>query len=543
MRISFLLLIPQVLRQQHSQRWVVRLFFGLLLCLGLGLHRDYGMSWDEVNNHQNGLVSLNYVAQQLAPDLARRVAAHHSPIPNIRDFPDSDHGPLFEMAASVLGYALTDGDSRSVYFLRHLLVFITFMLGAWGLYYIGKQRFRDWRWGLLGSLLLVASPRFFAEAFYNGKDVVFMSLFTLAVAGLLWLRRRPSLFRAFVHGLLTAMATDIRVQGLLIILPTLFVLLGAQTGQAAAGRHRLGLCAVYVVAALGGTYAGWPYLWATPLAELLQAFHRLHSYPWAFSVLYLGQLIPATQLPWHYVLVWLGITTPVAYSALAMAGTAASLAQALRLRGRWLRTAAGQLDCWLLVWLLGPLAVVIGTHAVLYDGWRHLYFIYPAFLLLAVKGLRELTHLARATRPGRWVAVVVLLAATLEFPVTVVRMVRLHPFQQVYFSFLPGTWAEQLFERDYWGLAYRQGLEWLLQRDASPKLTIQVPWHYPLYNNSLILRPEERARLQYEPSARARYFITGYRWHPQSYLDSVGHEVHQVRAGGVKILSIFERPN
>ncbi|ALD22084.1 hypothetical protein [Hymenobacter sp. DG25A] len=522
-------------------RRLPRIFFALLLLIGGLLHRDYGVSWDEVNNHLNGLVSLNYAARQLAPELAQRVTAGHSPIPDIRQYHDSDHGPVFEMVVSLLGYVLTDGDARPLYFLRHLLVFCTFVLGVGGLYYIGRWRFQDWRWGLVTSILLVLSPRFFAEAFYNGKDIVFMALFTLAVAGLLWMRDQPNLGRVLVLGILTALATDIRVQGLLVALPTLAVLLRLPA-HAYSSSRRAFLILVYLTTTLAVAFLGWPYLWATPVNELWAALNQLDSYFWVEPCLYWGKLIPANQLPWHYLPVWILITTPVSYSLLALLGLSQQLTRLFRSRRTWTWSISAQADAWFALWLLGPLLVVIGTQAVVYDGWRHVYFIYPALLLFTVQGLRSLVRAVRTRRPLRWVAGAFLIAALLELPLTAVRMVRMHPFQQVYFSFLPAPLAEQLFERDYWGLAFRQGLEWLLIHDASPKLTIQmVSMQEPLYNNSLLLPPAERARIQYQPNARARYYITGYRWHPQSYLDSVGREVYHIRADGVKILSIFQR--
>ncbi|WP_303309603.1 hypothetical protein [Hymenobacter sp. BT730] len=530
--------LPQVSR---GALLIPRLFFTLLLLLGLLLHRDYGMSWDEVNNHLNGLVSLNQVAQQLAPDFAQKAAASHSPIPDIRAYPDSDHGPVFEMVVAGLGYLLTDGDARPLYFLRHLLVFCTFVLGVWGLYYIGRWRFQDWRWGLMASGLLVVSPRFFAEAFYNGKDIVFMSLFTLAVAGLLWLRQQPSLWRVLVLSMLTALATDIRVQGLLVAVPTLAVLLSL-SGEVYPLSRRAYLVLTYLITTLAVAILGWPYLWATPLPDLWAAFHRLGSYPWSGTCLYFGKLIADTQLPWHYLPVWILLTTPVAYPLLALLGLSNGITRLFRSRGAYLRTLAAKADTWFALWLLGPVLVVILTQAVVYDGWRHVYFIYPALLLFAVQGIRHLWQLATSWRPARWLAAACLLAALLEMSLTVFRMVRMHPFQQVYFSFLPAPLAEQLFERDYWGLAFRPGLEWLLAHDASPHLTIQMAGkHEPLYNNSLLLPPSERARIQYQPNAQARYFMTGYRWHPQTYQDSVGREVYSLRANGIKILSIFQR--
>ena len=34
-----------------------------------------------------------------------------------------------------------------------------------------------------------------------------------------------------------------------------------------------------------------------------------------------------------------------------------------------------------------PIILVIFFNSTLYDGWRHLYFIYPLFLIFTIKGL------------------------------------------------------------------------------------------------------------------------------------------------------------
>ncbi|WP_143436673.1 hypothetical protein [Hymenobacter crusticola] len=138
-----------------------------------------------------------------------------------------------------------------------------------------------------------------------------------------------------------------------------------------------------------------------------------------------------------------------------------------------------------------------------------------------------------------------LVCALVETGRTAFRMVQMHPHQQVYFSFLPAHTAERLFERDYWGLSYRQGLEWILAHDPAPQVSVTVVWPTPLYNNSLILSPAQRTRLRYVPRTApgCHYFLTAYRWHPQSYRDSLGREVYTVRAGKLKVLSVFDCRN
>jgi hypothetical protein len=160
--------------------------------------------------------------------------------------------------------------------------------------------------------------------------------------------------------------------------------------------------------------------------------------------------------------------------------------------------------------------------------------------------LYQLTRHATPTRA--WVAALLLAVAGLEAAYTIVRMMRLHPHQYVYFSFLPASTAERMFELDYWGLSYREGLEWVLAHDPSEQITISGNPSY-LDNNMLILPPSQRVRLRYIPSraetpTEARYFLTAYHYYggrPKTYPDSLGREVYTIRADGLRIFSVFKR--
>ena len=84
------------------QRLLVGGFFVGLLSLGLWLHRDYGISWDEPNNHLNGLVSVKYLAQLVAPALAKQ----HPLIPDMRAgfLPPAAFAHLSGFRAGSLGF-------------------------------------------------------------------------------------------------------------------------------------------------------------------------------------------------------------------------------------------------------------------------------------------------------------------------------------------------------------------------------------------------------------------------------------------------------
>ncbi|SHK12841.1 ArnT family glycosyltransferase [Hymenobacter psychrotolerans] len=539
-----------MLARAKRQNWLVRMFFGLLLLAGLLLFRDYGVSVDEPTDHHNGAINAKYVAEQLFPALLPADADLRR-IPPLASNKNNDHGVLFELPVAGLGRLLADGQPGHYFLLRHLCVFLTFVGGTWALYRLAWLQFGHRLAGLLAAALLVFSPRFFAEAFFNGKDIVFMAFFTLAMYTLARLLQRPTLWWALVHGLATAAAIGLRLPAFIIVAFTVagVGLLAAFPGpnDTIPTRRLARMLAVYGCATVLGTIACWPYLWEAPLAHFLEAYQSLSRYGWPFSTLYLGQFVPAAQLPWHYVPVWMLITTPLPYVLAAVLGVGASVRQILRQRFSMARTLPGRLHLLTLGWLLGPVLMVIVLRSTLYDGWRHLYFVYPALLLLAVRGLLLLGR--AAAQPRQWVrhlATALLLLLGGETLRTVARIVQLHPYQHLYFSFLPARVAEQQFERDYWGLAFRQGLDWVLAHDPAPQVTVASDVPDMVYANAFLLSASDQARLRRVPAAQsappARYFLANYRWHPQPYPDSLGTEVYTIRAGGIKILSVFRRP-
>ncbi|OUJ70238.1 hypothetical protein BXP70_25105 [Hymenobacter crusticola] len=514
------------------------MFFGLLLALGLLVYRDYGVSTDEVVHHLNGMVNVKYIGQRLAPELARHQASYAS-IPDLNGYVDNDHGVLFEAPVAVLSLLLTHHDSRSYYFMRHLLIFLTFVGGTWALFQLGRLCFQDWRWALLGPLLLIASPRFFAEAFYNGMDIVFMAAFTLAMYTLVRMAQQPSFGRVILHGLASAAAIDVRIVGLLTIGFTLgivgLVLVQRTSSQLTAPRLAptayTRAILLYLAFTLLFMVLGWPYLWEDPLGNFSMALARMSRFPWMGRNFYFGQYLRGSEVPWHYVPVWIFITTPLPYTIAAIVGVFSCGLAFLRGKSRFI-------DLLLIGWVLVPLALIIALHSSVYNGWRHLYFIYPALLLLAVHGIRTLRYLAVHRRAWRPVVLTIALTAGLEVGRTIVRMIQMHPHQQVYFSVLPTRVAEAWFDRDYWGLSYRAGLEWILAHDSTPLLVVTSPRPDLIYNNSLILPAAQRQRLRIVyPDQKHQYLLIHYA--PQD--SSLGRKIHTLYAGDLPILTIFRR--
>jgi len=527
-----------------SRRIISTLFFSSLLLFGLLLHQGYGIGWDEPADREGGFISLRYVAKIIAPSLLEE--SHFANLPELATYREADHGVAFQLPMAVMEMVFFRHDIPGAYRMRHLLCFGVFVLGVWAVYRLGTERFGSWRWGLVGAAMLVLSPRIFGEAFYNHKDVVFMSLFALGGFTLLQFLRRPGLKWALLHALVTALAVDVRIMGLY---------LGALTGVAVLLEMRarplrrpaiLRTFSVYVVAAGLLVVLFWPYLWEAPMQRLWECFRSFRHFRMDIPVFYLGQMLSSERLPWHYLSVWLLVTTPVVYTVLFLGGAGAVLKEFFSTPEAVLRRVAGRRDLLFGAWFLGPLVIIVAVNSVVYDGWRHVYFIYPAFLLLAVRGLRTGVLAWQAAAPfsmGRRLGLAVGALLVLGVGHTAIRQVAGHPYQYAYFSFLPGPAAGQLFERDYWGISGHNGLDWLLAHDRRATIAISDTSYCEslVGNNLLMLSPAARARVRLVRHSQAQYFFGFYRWHPESYDASYGTAIHEIRVGGLPILTVFRR--
>jgi hypothetical protein len=226
-------------------------------------------------------------------------------------------------------------------------------------------------------------------------------------------------------------------------------------------------------------------------------------------VRYMGDSIMPGDLPWHYLPRWIAISTPLPYLVLLGVGVVATLKTLLVRRIRVLTSWTDTQDLVFLALLCVPILAIVATHTVVYDGWRHVYFVYPALVLIAVRGWVAVWEVV-AYRPSARRS---LAAATgVALTITAAWMVRAHPMQNVYFNPLAGHDWRRHYELDYWGLGNRAALEYVLTREPSPRVVIRVESVTDLATASLTLSPEDQQRVEIvRGDSPADYVLTNYR--------------------------------
>jgi hypothetical protein len=288
--------------------------------------------------------------------------------------------------------------------------------------------------------------------------------------------------------------------------------------------------------------AFWSWAMVDPLRNPFRAAARFSGYGAEMVVFYDGRLSPASAASRFYLPNWFALTLPELYL----------VAGALGVVGAWLlwrRRSLGPEALGRLLpalWLAGIPVLMVGAVVIgrmpLYDGLRHVLFLIPPLAVLAGAGVAAFLR-APLGRAAKGVGIGVLAAACLS---TLVDMVRLHPYESVYFNRL---WAGGMkagverYEGDYWCLSYKEGCEWLLRRYAGARCRerIRVAGYSVLQQVEHSLeRTEEGRRLFRAVAAAGRPHFVMATTRFRDHLRAPGKPVYAVERMGAKLLYLFE---
>jgi hypothetical protein len=473
-----------------------RLLSALLLVALLGVMLatvlDYGMTADEpVQNRYGRRLVRWYVT----------LGAERSAVEQHDTF---YYGGLFELAAQAARWVSPLG----VYETRHLVNVLFGFVGFVAVLLVGRQLGGPLG-GVLSVVFLALTPVYYGHAFNNPKDIPFAALFALATAAILRASDRlPHIGAREVlgTGLVVGLAAGVRVAGLVLI--PLAAGLWLSVLCLRAGRLPRARELMRVGAALAGVLTTawvimvvfWPWAQLDPLRNPFRAL-AIFSHFWStMPVLYDGQIVASGKLPRTYIPSWFALTLPGFYAvAFVMGGL-----RILALRRESLRSPAalekGLAVAWLTATVTAPVLWAVVNHTPFYNGHRHFLFVVPG--LAALAGVSAAAWLGSGVRRGaRAVGTVVLGASAL---VTLVDMVRLHPYQSMYFNRLVAggvARAAPRYETDYWCTTYREGLDWIVEHYSRSDLRqkVKVAGHATLTQVSYDLRRTEERRERFRP--------------------------------------------
>ena len=481
----------------------------LFAVAGVAVVDDYGVTGDENSQRQIARANLAYIVTGSAYGLYKY------------DF--RYYGVAFDMPLLLAERALGLQATRDIYLTRHLLTHLLFIAGGFACAMLAYRTLGS-RWiALLAMLMFLLHPRLYAHSFFNSKDIPFAAMLVIALYLARRAFRKDAIGAFLLCGVGVGLAISLRPFGLML-LPLILAMRGLdlwRTGKAERKRILL-TSAAFLAAALATAYIVHPYYWENPL-RFTESVSVLSQHPTIVENLFMGEIYRSDAVPWNFIPVWFAITAPPATLALGALGAAAVCWQGV---SRPL-AALGDREIRFRVMLLGcvvlPVAVVIALQSNIYNGWRQMYFLWGPFCLLAAFGLHTIANnnagqgvwkfgarLPRWVRGGGGLHVarraLAYGAAGFGVITTLTAMAALHPYEYVYFNGLvdtktPGALAER-YDMDYWWVARRQSLEYLLARYPNDALRV-----YPKSVSALILPQNDIERIRFTPPNEADFYV------------------------------------
>ena len=523
--------------EDHKKIWLslVIVCFVLYLAVGLMIYDDYSVSTDEPYERQTMWVNINYLSTVLGRESMG--------VQELSTYDDKYYGSVMQMPAVVL--EMGKESQADIYRMRHLYTFGVCIVGYAAFYLLAYRLLRS-RWlSLLGTLMMALAPRFFAEQFYNIKDMVFMAVFVVGMLATVELLERKLDWKWIpVFSFAAALATVTRMPGIILM----FVLLGyvwlafilkkvcgdfyGLTWKKVLGVTAgvLGCFVVFFVLLLPG-------LWEAPLKNSIEFFVEFSDLTDGGGYLiFMGQDWNGVELPWYYVPVWMLITLPVWY-ILCFAGAGVAYVKELVTAAKEKKNIWTEIifenKYWLWSFLLAflPWVGMVMVGSTLYNAWRHCYFLFAPLLLFTLFGIRKMAAWGKGA--GRRVILVLALVGLVSQTGWIVRN---HPYEMVYFNRIGRSQAEY-FDRDYSNLSELYAWRHIAEQDHGDKITVGTAGS-GLFR--LMLTADELQRLEF--SEDPEYFIHTYRGVVGNDLKKEGYEEwHTISVDGYKIATVFKK--
>ncbi len=494
------------------------LFISIYLIYCALTFTHFGITWDEQAVYTRGSQLFQYFFNHSGGGYQHLLIKNSS----------SDAWPAYNNWYSMVLYIFNQEMSYEIYHLENLLFASILFISS---YFVLVKKY-PYAWlCLLGPLFIVLNPRLFGNVPGNPKDVPFAVMYFLSIAAIYLLPLNKRLERIILLGVLFGLTHGLRIIGFGLY----FVLLAYDIYQYYFNKtirtkykniqmfllSELGVIGLIFILANCLMVFTWPYLISSYPNHFFEVVNIAKQFPWKGSVLFMGKMFLAKNLPLYYLPVWLSIGMPL-FIILSFLGSLYFI---------WKKKLKNDLLFLLLFAIAFNLILYFVLRPVIYNGLRHFLFLLPLFSVVSALVFIEIIRSKQ-----KLLKQLCLLFLVLNSIMIVYTQIDIFPYQYLYFNETVGGLhgASANFETDYWAASTLSALDWLKKDTANQKTininTCGLPLVYLYYfsrNMNWVSSP-----------SKANYVICNTR-QPQ-YTKIKGKIIYSVMRDGVPLSDVFQ---
>ena len=475
----------------------------LLFLIGSRDFDNYGISTDEKQQRLIGFVNLRYILENLH---INHTWLSISDIPDLENFGDSIFGSSFEVVLVLIESIFKPKTFNGVFDLRHLVTHFFFLTALYIFAKTVQNHFKSNPLTFLSMSLFLGNPRIYSESFFNSKDIVVMSFFMITLSVFIRYLRAPTNINLLLLGFVIGLSTSIRLSGIIWAPYVVLLLLRGSLQKDIDLKSKIKALLIFCSSVLFSTILFFPFLWSNPIRNMLIALIKFSQYPSNLDMLYKGDVINSEKLPVDYIFTWFFITTPLTFCLLFCLGSALSIYFYVRRKKIVKDDITWHLLTVSLYIIFSSITIVLILNSSLYNGWRHLYFVYPEIVMVTIVGISLLlTNFGK--KIGYIVFIFVFAATFSNFHWQQINS----PVSSLYFNESASKGTEKKFDIDYWGVANKRILGEILEDSNLKLISIYNLNNTPIEFSVEMLSVEESSRIKLvDHASDADYLIQTY---------------------------------
>jgi hypothetical protein len=365
------------------------LFFTVILIFGLCIMPQVGESFDEKEEQRILKMNIKEYAAIFGENNDVVQYFDENGIPYISLNEEQDHGlaPYYLFAPLLSLESVSENVLSNAW---HLYTFILFFVGGVFFFKLCNKLFNK-KVAYLGTMLYFFMPRLFIDGMYNNKDCILLSLCTITLYFGYNLIKNPNIKDATLLAIFGAFASNIKISGFFILgiigIMYIFNIIGKNNWSL----KKFGIGCLTVIVFILIYLLITPAIWGHGF-NIVNFFQyclgRSIQFDHDVDVLFDGKIFNSSNpLPWYYIPKMMVLTIPIVSTILVLSSiivTIFDIARDIKNKKKNINSLFYVLN--LLIYIV-PIIIAGIKKPILYNGWRHLYFLYVPYMIMAMYGL------------------------------------------------------------------------------------------------------------------------------------------------------------
>jgi hypothetical protein len=431
-------------------------FYLIFLIVGIFTVKDYGIGIEEIFQRASGFYWLKFIIsifgfEYLGTLSEFKFLESYSINPSLPKVTDNlAYGIIFDLPVAFIELLINFDDFKYNIYLKHFLSFFIFLISGVCFSYILIKRFSNFYVTFFGTFAYCLSPKIYGASFFDGKDLFFLSLFTITIFFYQKYEYEKKKINLVIFALFAAFLTSSRPPGLMIPISFLSIYFLKIISDFEIKKY-LKIIFLFIFLYLIFLYLHWPLFWDF----LNYKFDEMYTYA-NITFFFNEEFYKQRSLPISYIPKWIFISTPLFILFFFTIGIFLTLKRIfLRLintkhnlikkyKFDFWRSKKEESDFFLILCFFQTLIIYLTFNDKLTASWRHFFFFHFFLIYYFSFSLNFFLIIIRNIKIKILSGLILLI---LNFEV-IYKLYLYHPYQNSYFNNFLSKKEKLSYERD-----------------------------------------------------------------------------------------------